>query len=304
MTEPEVHRPFASPGRFAPLETLLDGLSFAEGPRWHDGRLWFSDFYRHEVVAVGLDGTRERIIEVPQQPSGLGWLPNGDLLVVSMLDRKVLRFDGTTLSDHADLAEIATGPCNDMVVDAEGRAYVGNFGFDRHRGEEARDAALAVVETGGQVSVAAEGLAFPNGAVIIPDGTMLIVGETLANRLTAFDREPETGRLSNRRVWADLSAEATPTGPHYPDGICLDAAGAIWVTDPRGDAVLRVHEGGEISDWIPTGEGRFSFAAMLGGADGRTLFVLTNTGSGPDNATKSDGRIEITTVEIPGAGLP
>lgn len=304
MTDPESRRPFAPPCRFAPLEILLDGLSFAEGPRWHDGRLWFSDFYRHEVVAVGLDGARERIVEVPHQPSGLGWLPNGDLLVVSMLDRKVLRFDGITLTEHADLAGLATGPCNDMVVDAEGRAYVGNFGFDRRQGEEARDAVLALVDTDGQVSVAAEGLSFPNGAVITPDGSTLIVGETLANRLTAFDRDPGTGRLSNRRVWADLSGEAMPAGPHYPDGICLDAAGAIWVTDPRGDAVLRVHEGGEVSDWIPTGDGRFSFAAMLGGEDGRTLFVLTNTGSGPDNATKSDGRIEITNVEIPGAGLP
>lgn len=285
------------------LTTLLDDLSFPEGPRWHDGRLWFSDFYRHEIVAVGLDGTRETIVEVPEQPSGLGWLPDGDLLLVSMLDRSVKRWDGAGLTVHADLTNLATGPCNDMVVDDAGRAYVGNFGFDRHAGEAQRNAVLALVQPDGSVSVAADDLAFPNGAVITPGGETLIVGETLANRLTAFDCDTSTGALSNRRVWADLG-DGHPTGPHFPDGICLDAEGAIWVTDPRGPAVLRVHEGGEISERVLTGDGRHSFAAMLGGADGSTLFVLTNTGSGPDAAARRDGRIETVTVAVPGAGRP
>ncbi len=279
----------------SPTEVLLDGLTFPEAPRWRDGRLWFSDFYSHRVMSVGLDGRAQTIVQVPQRPSGLGWTPAGELLVVSMLDRRLLRFDGKRLQQVADLSAVATGPCNDMVVDAAGRAYVGNFGYDRHNGEAERNACLARVDPDGRVLRAAEDLVFPNGTVITPDGRTLIVGETFANRLTAFDRG-EDGSLANRRVFAELPG-------CYPDGICLDAEGAVWVANPRGERVLRVLEGGRIADSVATPQ-RGSYACMLGGPDRRTLFILTNTGSGPAMAQKAEGRIETVRVPVPGAGLP
>jgi sugar lactone lactonase YvrE len=278
------------------LATLLDGLTFPEGPRWRDGRLWFSDFYSRRVLAVDPGGRAETVVEVPQQPSGLGWTPAGHLLVVSMLDRRLLRVEHGELRLHADLSAVATGPCNDMVVDGRGRAYVGNFGYDRHRGEPPRTACLARVDPDGRVSVAAEELFFPNGTVITPDGRTLIVAETQAHRLTAFDVAAD-GALARRRVWAQLD-EAV-----FPDGTCLDAEGAIWVADARGPALLRVREGGRIERTIATG-GRCAFACMLGGADRRTLFACTSTGSGPAMADKRDGAIETVRVDVPGAGLP
>lgn len=277
------------------METVADGLAFAEGPRWHNGKLYFSDFYRHVVNAVGPGGELEVIAEVPQQSSGLGWLPDGRLLIVSMLDRKLLRQEPNgSLVEHADLSSVATWHCNDMVVDAVGRAYVGNFGFDLHSGAEPRAADLARVDPDGTVSVAARGLEFPNGTVITPDGKTLVIGETVAMRLTAFDIDG-AGNLANRRIWADIK-------PHFPDGICLDAEGAIWVADPRGNCVVRVKEGGEITDTIDTGRG--AFACMLGGEDGRTLFVCTAPSSGDDAESSRDGRIESVRVDVPHAGLP
>jgi sugar lactone lactonase YvrE len=279
------------------LTPILDGLAFGEGPRWRDGVLWFSDFYRHEVVTVTPDGQRTTRFEVPHQPSGLGWLPDGDLLVVSMLDRRLLRWDGAALHPHADLSDLVSAPCNDMVVDGDGRAYVGNFGFNRHEGETFTETMLVIVEADGTARPGPGDLAFPNGTVITPDGATLIVGETWGNRLTAFERDPATGDLGSRRVWADL-------GPHLPDGICLDAEGAIWVADPRNGQAFRVREGGEITDRVPCGDGRHAFACMLGGADGRTLFVVTNTGSGPATTETRAGRIETVEVAVPGAGWP
>lgn len=276
-------------------DVLLDGLTFPEAPRWRDGRLWFSDFYSHRVMTVDPGGRAETVVEVPQQPSGLGWLPDGTLLVVSMLDRRLMARRNGRLVTHGDLSALVTGPCNDMVVDAAGRAYVGNFGFDRHRGEAPRSACMARVDPDGRVSRAADDLMFPNGSVITPDGRTLIVGETFASRLTAFDIAPD-GSLSNRRVFAELDGV-------FPDGICLDAEGAIWVSNPRAENMVRVFEGGRIAETIYTGT-RFSFACMLGGDDRRTLFILTNTGSGPDAAKKRDGRIETVRVDVPGAGLP
>ena len=278
------------------LRTLVEGLSFPEGPRWHDGRLWFSDFYTHRVLATDLDGHVETICEVPNQPSGLGWDPQGRLLIVSMLDRRLLRLEADgTLSTIADLSALATGPCNDMVVDASGRAYIGNFGFDRHRGEPERTTVLVRVDPDGACTVVDDDVFFPNGAVITDDGATLVVGETWRQQLTAWSIRAD-GSLVDKRLWAD-------TSPHWPDGICLDAEGAIWVADPRGNVTVRVREGGEILDAVPSGD-RGSFATMLGGPEGRTLFVLTNTGSGPDAAARRDGRIEVVEVDVPGAGRP
>jgi sugar lactone lactonase YvrE len=276
-------------------EVLLEGLTFPEAPRWREGKLWFSDFYSHRVMCVGLDGVAETIVEVPRRPSGLGWTIAGELLVVSMLDRRLMRFDGKRLHLFADLSAVATGPCNDMVVDAMGRAYVGNFGYDRHGGEPERNACIARVEADGRIERVAEDLVFPNGMVITPDGGTLIVGETFANRLSAFDVGP-AGALTNRRVFAE-------TPGVFPDGICLDAEGAVWVSNPRGEHLIRVLPGGKIAQSIAT-EGRGSYACMLGGPDRRTLFILTNTGSGPAMAQKKAGRIETARVDVPGAGLP
>ncbi len=274
---------------------LLEGLTFPEGPRWHDGRLWFSDFYAHEVVAVDLDGRRETMAEVPGQPSGLGWTPDGRLLVVSMTDRRLLRQDPGGLVEMADLSGLAGYHCNDMVVDGDGGAYVGNFGYNSHDGDDFKLADLIRVEPDGTASVAAAGLAFPNGSVITPDGGTLIVGETRGHILSAWDRAADGG-LSNRRVWADLDGG-------YPDGICLDAEGAVWVSDPRNKETIRVLEGGEVTERISTGD-YGSFACMLGGGDRRTLFICTCLQSGPGTAELRSGRIETVQVEVPGAGWP
>ena len=232
---------------------------------------------------------------MPQRPSGLGWTPKGELLVVSMLDRRVLRFDGKALHLYADLAALAGGLCNDMVVDAKGRAYVGNFGYDRHNDAPPRNTRIIRVDPDGRAASVGDEIHFPNGMVITPDGRALVVAETFAHRLGAFDVGAD-GALANYRVFAALDGV-------YPDGICLDAEGAVWVTDARGHDVLRVLPGGRIAQSVNTGERR-SYACMLGGPDRRTLFVITNTNSGPAMAEKTDGRIEIIRVDVPGAGLP
>jgi len=278
------------------MEVIVDGLTFPEGPRWRDGALWFSDFYTHRVLRVGPQGRAEAVAHVPGRPSGLGWAKDGALLVVSMLDRALLRFDGGRLETVADLSAVATGPCNDMVVDAAGRAYIGNFGSDRHRDEPLRPACLARVDPDGSVTRAAEDLLFPNGTVITPDGRTLVIAETFANRLTAFDVAAD-GALSNRRVFAEL-------GDCFPDGICLDAEGAVWVADARHPRVLRVFGGGRVERTVELDAGRSAFACMLGGDDRRTLFVCTNTGSGPTVADKTDGRVEAVRVDVAGAGRP
>ncbi len=279
------------------VETLIDSLTFPESPRWRDSKLWVSDFYTHRVLNVKLDGNVQIVAEVPQQPSGLGWTPKGDLLIVSMLDRKLLRLRGRQLETFADLSRIASWHCNDMVVDQAGRAYVGNFGFDLHSGVGVpqRAASLARVDPDGSVTVAADGLMFPNGTVITPDGKTLIIAETLANRLTAFDIVDD-GSLMKRRLFAQLDN-------CFPDGICLDAEGAVWVADARGKRVIRVFDGGRIERTVLTGERRV-YACMLGGQDRRTLFLCTSTGSGPDMAKKRDGKIEFIDVDVSGAGLP
>jgi len=277
------------------IEVLLDGLTFPEAPRWREGKLWFSDFYTFRVLRLGLDGNVETIAEVPQRPSGLGWLPDDRLLIVSMLDRRVLALEKGRLRPYADLSDLATGPCNDMVVDGAGRAYVGNFGFDRHGGEAERRTCIARIDPDGRVSRAADDLFFPNGTIIAADGKRLVVGETLAKRLTAFDIGAG-GALSKPRVFAQFE-------DCYPDGICLDAEGAIWVADARGNRVIRVFEGGRVERSISTGT-QGCFACMLGGDDRRTLFLCTSSGSGPAMAQKRDGRIELIRVDVPGAGLP
>ncbi len=275
--------------------TLLNELCFGEGPRWHEGRLWFSDMHAHLVRTVDDAGAVETIAEVPQQPSGLGWLPDGRLLIVSMLDRKLLVCNNGALSEYADLSGHAAFPCNDMVVDAEGRAYVGSFGFDLFNSGPRATAEILLVHADGSVSIAASDMSFPNGSVITPDGKTLIVGETMAARLTAFDIGSD-GTLANRRLWAQLEGAV-------PDGICLDEAGGIWVASPNSNETLRVIEGGQVTNRISV-ENQ-AYACMLGGESGRRLYILTAESSEPEACKVArSGRVEYADVEIPGAGLP
>jgi sugar lactone lactonase YvrE len=280
---------------------LAGGLYFGEGPRWRDGRLWLSDFVDHAVKSVSPAGELRTEFEIDDQPSGLGWQPDGSMLIVSMTRRQLLRRtpDGA-MSVHADLGGIATFHCNDMVVDAAGGAYVGNFGFDLDAAIAKGDipgslvkAKLAYVSPGGQARVVAEDLAFPNGTVITPDGRTLIIGESFGGVLSAFDIGPG-GELSNRRVWAELGTRA-------PDGICLDAEGAVWVANPLAPECFRVAEGGRVLEVIDTGQP--CYACMLGGPSGRTLFMLTAAGLGSGAAGRT-GRILTAEVESPRAGLP
>jgi sugar lactone lactonase YvrE len=277
-------------------ELLLEDLVFPEGPRWHDGRLWFSDMHACEVVAVDERGQRETIVAVPRKPSGLGWLPGGDLLVVSMEDRRLLRYDGRELREHADLSTLAPFFCNDMVVDGEGRAYVGNFGFDLHGGGSPASTNLILVTPDGAARAVADDLQFPNGTVITPDGGRLIVGESWGRRLTAFDIAAD-GSLSNRRTWADLGVP--------PDGIALDEANCIWVAVPtKPGAFIRVAEGGEVRQRIDVPDAG-AYACMLGGADGRTLFMLEAQTSNPQEMHgRGSGRIRTCRVDAGRAGWP
>jgi sugar lactone lactonase YvrE len=275
-------------------ETVRDGLAFPECPRWHDGALYFSDMHDGVVWRLGPEGA-SKVLELPEFPGGLGWLPDGTLQVVSMRDRRVLRLTADGLVTIADLSQLIAHPANDMVLDEQGRAYVGNFGFDLLAGERPCPTALFRIDVTGEFHVAAEDMLFPNGAVITPDGRNLIIAETFGNRLTAFDVGPD-GSLTNRRIFA-------PLGTLLPDGICLDAEGCIWVT-PTAQKIVRVRSGGEITHEIAL-PGRESFACMLGGADRCDLFICTALDHVPANTVKQrGGRIERVRVDVPGAGLP
>ena len=293
---------------------LVDGGHFFEGPRWHDDRWWASDFYRHAVLSWAADGSDERVeAEVPGQPSGLGWLADGSLLVVSMNTHQVLRrdLDGSVVV-HGDLAGKVEGPLNDMVVDAAGHAYIGGFGFDLMSGSDPKPTSLWRVDPDGSTAEAAGDLRFPNGSVVTPDGSTLVVGETMGGRYTAFTIEAD-GSLSDRRVWAQLS-ETPPLGPVAemlaaggvaPDGCALDAEGCIWSADALGGRVLRVAEGGEISGEIPAPDGLGVYACALGGPDGRTLVLCC----APDffehtRSAATEAVLFATSVDVPHAGLP
>jgi sugar lactone lactonase YvrE len=294
------------------MRTLLEGGAFFESPRWHDGRWWLSDFYRHRVLTVTEDGRSDDVLEVEGQPSGLGWMPDGSLLVVSMRDRRILRWDGSSLALHADVAEYCGGHLNDMVVDSRGRAYAGNFGFDLMAFADPKTANLIRVDPDGTSSVAAEDMYFPNGSVITPDGRTLIVGETAGCRYTAFTIGDD-GSLSDRRVWAQVAE--TPEITTFeetigklrfgPDGCGLDADGHIWSADEVNARCARVAPGGAIVDEVAAPEGLNIFACMLGGADGRTLLMC----AAPDFIEQSrsanhEAVLLTTTVDVPRAGLP
>jgi sugar lactone lactonase YvrE len=242
-----------------------------------------------------MNGKTETVCEVPNRPSGLGWLPDGTMLVVSMTDRKLMRLERGVLKLHADLSKLAGWDCNDMVVDSKGRAYVGNFGYDLHKNSPQKDADLIMVTPEGKASVVASGLQFPNGTVITRDGKTMIVGESMGRRLSAFDIAAD-GSLSNRRVWAEIA-------PALPDGICLDAEGAIWSASPFTNETIRVFEGGRVAERIKTDQ--MSIACALGGPDGKTLFLLTAPTTDPEKCRANPAsRIEITQVEVGSGGSP
>jgi sugar lactone lactonase YvrE len=279
----------------AEFKVLLDGLMFTEGPRWHDGKLFLSDMHAHKVMSVDLEGKAQTVVEVPTWPSGLGWLPDGRMLIVSMTDRKVLRLDPDGLKTHADLDTLASFYCNDMVVDGKGRAYVGNFGYDLLSGAPQKPAELILVNPDGSARVAADGFDFPNGTVISPDGKILVVGESMGHRLTAFNIQAD-GSLTNRRPFADL-------GEAVPDGIALDAEGAIWVASPMSKELLRVRDGGAVAERLKFDT--MPIACALGGPDRRTLFMLTSDSIDPDVCrAKKTSKIWFKEVAVAGAGWP
>lgn len=271
------------------FEVVSDGLAFPESPRWHEGRLWLSEKRAGRVLALADDGVLEEIAVVDGEPGGLGWTPEGDLLVVAMRRRIVVRVDGAgEQTVRADLTGVTVCRCNDMVVDAIGNAYVGDFGYELPSGAPPSPGVLALARPDGTVSIAATGLHFPNGCVITPGGE-LIVAESAANRLTAFTIDADAS-LSGRRVFADL-------GETVPDGICLDAEGAVWVADPLHDAVVRVADGGEVLERLTTSQG--AFACELGGVDGRSLFVCTyDAAASASPLPQPVGTIEIARVDV------
>jgi sugar lactone lactonase YvrE len=265
------------------LKTLMTGIAFGESPRWHDGRLWFADWGAGEIIAVDSDGKSEVIVEVAAVPLCFDWLPDGRLLVVA--GTRLLRQDGDELVEHADLSGLSTDPWNDIAVDRRGNAYVGNIGF-AFPGGEFKPGILARVSPDGTVTRAADGVAFPNGMAVTQDDSTLILAESYGNRLTAFDIGAD-GSLANRRVWAETPGD-------HPDGICIDAEGAVWYGDVGNQHCVKVREGGEVLRTVTLDRG--CFACALGGADGRTLFMVANQWGGEVNESERAGQVITTRI--------
>jgi sugar lactone lactonase YvrE len=278
-------------------QVLLSGLAIGESPRWHEGRLWFSNWGTQEIVAVDLDGNSEIMLRVPTTiPFSIDWLPDGRLLVVSGPEARLLRCepDGTLVT-HADLSGL-TGGFNEIVVDHRGNAYVNGGSFDFESGAGAESGVVVLVRPDGSVRQVADNIVFGNGMAITEDGSTLIVAESWARRLSAFDIAADAS-LSNRRVWADL-------GDAPPDGICMDAEEAVWFADVPNKRCVRVREGGEVLQTIELDRG--GFACMLGGPDGRTLFILAAEWAGMENMDDSarTGQLLVAEAPAPGVGRP
>jgi sugar lactone lactonase YvrE len=277
------------------MRILLDGVAFPESPRWHDGRLWFSDWMAHQVIALDEHGATEVITEVDAFPFSIDWLPDGQMLITA--GRRLLRLnpDGT-LATHTDLSKLTRYGLNEIVVDGRGYVYVNGPGFDMMGGEEPKPGTIAVVTPDGGARQAADGVAFPNGMAVTPDGSTLIVADSYGRELTAFDVGGD-GSLSNRRVWADL-------GEGTPDGICVDVEGAVWYADVPNRRCVRVAEGGELLDTVEVDRG--CFACMLGGGDGRTLFIAAQEWRGPEAIGEGPRTGQVLAMEAPAphAGYP
>ena len=277
------------------LRILMTGLVFGEQPRWHEGRLWFSDWGTQEVIAVNLEGNSEVILKGPSFPLCVDWLPDGRLLVVSAREGLLLRKESDgSLVTHADLNRVSDPAAgNELVVDGRGNAYVNGGGFDLMTGEKFAPGIVALVTPDGSARQVADGIAFPNGMVVTPDDSTLIVAESYAKRLTAFDIAAD-GTLSNRRVWADLQ-------DGVPDGICLDAENAVWYADVPNKRCVRVREGGEVLQTVELDRG--CFACALGDADRRTLLMMATEWNGPANMFKAPRTGQVLTVEAPAPGV-
>ena len=270
---------------------LISNLEFPEGPRWRNGKLYFSDFIGRKVYTIDEKGNSETILELQDSPSGLGFLDDGRMLIVSMRKRQLLRLDLGGLKIHADLSKFTEFNCNDSVTDVHGRTYIGNWGIPSLE-SPAEPTCILLVTKEGEARIAAENLIFPNGCIVTPDCKTFIVAETFGGKLTAFDIE-KSGDLTNRRIWAKFK-------DFTPDGICLDEEGAIWVANPTKAEVLRVMEGGKITSTIKVKDTNV-FACALGGEDGRTLFLCTSQGL---EGKRMSGRIEFVKVEVPGVEIP
>lgn len=268
---------------------VLEGLAYPECPRWHDGLLYFSDQYAGNVIALDANGVATTVAEVPGRPSGLGWMPDGDMLVVSMLEHRVYRCSDGALRVHAELRDQHPGPSNDMVVDSRGRAYVGNIGFDFYGGEQPRTTALVLVDPDGSVRTVADELLVPNGMALLADESELVVAESFAHRLTAFTIQPD-GALTDRRCYADLDGQ-------IPDGISKDPAGGIWFAAVDTTSCLRADREGRVTHRVDTAD-RHVFACEVGGPAGSTLYLCTSRSHQPDEAVALlSGAIEC--VELP-----
>jgi sugar lactone lactonase YvrE len=273
-------------------EVLMEGIGLGESPRWHEGRLWFADWVAQELIALDPDGNREVIANVRSLPFSIDWLPDGTPLITS--GRQLLRMEADgSLVTHVDLSSLSEYGWNEIVVDGRGSAYVNNIDFDMMGGAEPRPGIIAVVTPEGEARQVADGLAFPNGMAVTPDDSTLIIAESYEGRLTAFDIDDDGG-LSERRVWADLGEGG--------DGICIDTDGAVWC--PKFKACVRVAEGGEVLDEIELD--RFCFACMLGGEDGKTLFMNVAEWNGPDQVGKGPrtGQVLTASAPAPHAGRP
>ena len=289
---------------------LLDGLVFPEGPRWHDGKLWVSDMHAHRVLTVDLQGKSETVAQFDDKPSGIGFLPDGTPIVTLMRSRKIVRFGKGGISLHSDLSKLPGTNLNDMVVDTRGRAYAGYRDKSVNRanvkkGTEESTEGIVVIEPDGTSKILATGLRGPNGSAITPDGKTLIVAESWGDRLIAF-RINDDGTLGPQRIFAELGTN--------PDGICLDASGAVWIGSPHGACFIRVKEGGEVLERINFEKGKWGVACVLGGPQRKTLFMLTAytdrdnlkrlVDFQADLTSTSKGLIETVEVSVPGAGIP
>ncbi|PWT90739.1 MAG: gluconolaconase [Blastocatellia bacterium] len=275
------------------LKTLLTGLGFGESPRWHKGRLWFSNWGRQEIVAVDRKSNSEVMVRLPfaSFPFSIAWLPNGSLLILSTSDRPLMRQESNgTLVPHADLSELPAQTWNEIVVDGRGNAYVNGGAMG---GANPASGIIALVASDGSVRQVAEGLAFPNGMAVTPDNSTLILAESFGKRLTAFDIA-SSGNLSNRRVWADLKDGA-------PDGITADAEGAVWYADVPNKRCVRVRQGGEILQTVNVDRG--CFACMLGGTDRKTLFIMAAEWHGFEKMMEGLGTGQVLTIKAPATGV-
>ncbi|MGZ3835437.1 MAG: SMP-30/gluconolactonase/LRE family protein [Mucilaginibacter sp.] len=272
------------------IKTLMTGLGFGESPRWHIDRLWFSNWVADEIIALDLNGSSEIIVRMPSFPFSIDWLPDDSLLIISGREQQLLRMEpGGSLVPHADLSRLSGGGFNEIVVDGRGNVYINGGGFNG-------PGFIALVAPDGTVRQVADGIAFPNGMAITPDNSTLIIAESYGKKLTAFEISPD-GSLSNRRVWADL-------GDGVPDGICIDAEGAVWYADVPNKRCVRVREGGDVLQTINVDRG--CFACMLGGPQKKTLFIMAAEWHGFEKMTDGSRTGQVLSIEVAvqGVGWP